>query len=78
MTRKFPFRAVVKRVVTDDILVHVKADTEEEAYSKAMEFLHIFPQPSDIEGVDFAYIENRDQSDATVVALELEEDEGAG
>lgn len=76
MEKKFAFTAIVKRVVTDDITLHVKADTEQEARDKAMEFLHIFPKASDIEGVTHAYIENREQNDGQVVYLEIEEDRG--
>lgn len=76
MDKKFAFTAVVKRVVTDDITLHVKAESEEAAREKAFEFLHDFPRPSMVEGVSHAYIENRTQNDEEVVTLELEKDVG--
>lgn len=76
MDKKFAFTAVVKRVVIDDITLHVKADSEEAAREKAFEFLHDFPRPSTVEGVSHAYIENREQNDEQVISLELEQDKG--
>ena len=67
----FLFSAVVRRTVLDNIRCTVRASNPEEAKDKAREFLSQYPEESNVEGVDYAYIDNRENMSAEVLDLDL-------
>lgn len=69
--RPYSFAAVVRRVVLDNVTVSAWGANPEEARDRAKVFLSTFPEPTDGEGVDYAFIDNRENLDAEVLELEL-------
>ena len=67
--RPYAFSAVVRRVVLDNIRLTVRAENPNVAHDKAREFLADFPEESSVEGVDYAYIENRENMSSEVLDL---------
>lgn len=67
---KYPFKATVQRVVTDEITIVVEADSEQEASDKAHDVLLVYPGGHIVEGVGYCYVENRHNGDASVISLE--------
>lgn len=72
----FPLVAVTTRVVTDTILLRVKASTLEEARDKAMVVLKRYPDAHEEDGVDYVYINNRENGESEVHSLELNMEDG--
>lgn len=70
--RPYHFVAVVRRVVMDNIRLTVRAENPIVGRDKAEKFLSVFPEPSDVEGVDYGYIENRENLDTEVLDLGLD------
>lgn len=70
--RPFTFAAVVRRTVMDNISLTAWGLNPEEARERAREFLKDFPEKSYVEGVDYAFIENRENLDAEVLDLDLQ------
>lgn len=73
---KYPLEAVVQRVVTDVVTLTVEADNEFEALHKADQVLKIFPEPHDIPGVDYCFVEHRTNGDVEVLSLKEQDDIG--
>lgn len=74
--RKFALEATIKRVVIDTVSLHVEADNEDEAYEKARQTLSVFPDPVDVDGIPYCYIENRENCEAEIINIKEEEDRG--
>ena len=70
--RPYPFVSVVRRVVLDNIRLTVRAENPKVAKEKAKKFLSEYPSKSYVEGVDYAFIENRENLDSEVLDLELD------
>lgn len=70
--RLYPFVAVVRRIVMDNMRFTVRADTVEEARSKAKSFLQDFPDASEVDGIDYAYIDNRENLDVEVLDCDID------
>ena len=70
--RPYLFTAVVRRTVVDNIRFTVRAANPLVARAKAEKFLQQFPEESTVEGVDYAYIDNREHLENTVAELDLE------
>lgn len=69
--KRYVLSGTVKRVVQDDITVAVWARSPQAALDEAEKFLGRFPDPTDVDAVDYAYIENRDTLEAEVLHLEI-------
>ena len=67
---KYKYKALVKRICTDVVSVHVDADNDEEAVSKALNALETFPDKHYEDGVDYCWIENREYHVNEVLKLE--------
>lgn len=59
----FELQAVVKRQVVDTISLTVEAKNLSEAYTKAEEALSVYPEPLDVPGVSYMYVEDRTPSE---------------
>lgn len=70
--RSYSFVAVVRRVVLDNVRLNVRATNPIVARDKADKFLESFPDKTDVEGVDYAFIENREHMSAEVLDLSQE------
>ena len=70
--KQFSFVAVVRRTVLDNVRLKVRARGPKEAYEKAEKFLSVFPEPSDVDGIDYGYIENRMNVDTETLELDFE------
>lgn len=68
----YPLAAVTTRTVTDTVLLKVKAESLEEARNKAMAALRFYPDGHDEDGIDYCYINNRENGQAEVHSLELD------
>lgn len=75
MSKTFELSALVKRTVYDTVLLKVEADNINDAYGKAEAVLEIFPDPHDEQGINYCYIEKREQQDRATV---LDMSEGFG
>lgn len=67
--RPYAFAAIVRRTVLDNIRFTVRAPNAEEARDKAEKFLSQFPDKTTVDGIDYAYIENRENMESEVVDL---------
>ena len=70
--RPFLFVAVLRRTVMDNLRFTVRADTLEQARAKAKEFVQDYPDPTEVEGIDYAYIDNRANLDVEVLDLDID------
>lgn len=64
--------AVVRRTILDNVRFTVRAKNPDDAYSKAKEFLAEFPNKTFVDGVDWAFIENRENLESEVLDLGME------
>lgn len=69
--RPFLFTSVVRRVVLDNLRFTVRASNPEEARDKAKKFLSEYPEATEVEGIDYAYIDNRENMDVEVLHLDF-------
>lgn len=68
--KKYCLVAEVERTVIDTVLIRVEAETQSEAYATAHRALEVFPKPHGEDGVDFCYVENRENLGSKVVNLQ--------
>lgn len=73
--RRYLYNAVVNKTISDNVTVGVWAKSLKEAQEKAIAFLEDFPAPANGEGIDYAYINNRETLASEVVNLKLQEKE---
>jgi len=71
--QQYPMTAKVQRIVTDTISLKVEAENESQAILKAIKVLEQFPSEVTGEGVNYMYIENREQDNVTVLDIEIED-----
>lgn len=75
--QKFALEAKTKRVVTDTVSLHVEAKNYADAVAIAERALSRFPDPHYEEGINYCFVEHRDNGPAEVLEINQEEDRGA-
>lgn len=72
MPKKIRYTAKVRRTVIDTVSLVVTAEDTQEGYQLAREVLKVFPDVHGVDGVNYCYIENRENISSTLLEIKKE------